>query len=44
MTEWYVVGVCMMVMAAFVIAAVITLGFVLALPQRSYEIGATPAE
>jgi hypothetical protein len=29
-TEWYVVGVCMMVTAAFVISALITLGFVLA--------------
>ena len=43
-TEWYVVGVCMMVTAAFVISALITLGFVLAQPQLSSDIRATRAE
>jgi hypothetical protein len=34
-TEWYVVGVCMIVTAAFVITTLITLGFVIAQPQLS---------
>jgi hypothetical protein len=43
-TEWYVVGICMMVMAAFVICALITLAFVLSQPQLSSEIPGTQAK
>jgi hypothetical protein len=43
-TEWYVVGVCMIVTAAFVIFTLITLGFVIAQPQLSPEVRASRAE
>jgi type III secretory pathway component EscU len=43
-TEWYVVGVCMIVTVALVISTLITLGFVIAQPQFSPEVRASRAE
>jgi hypothetical protein len=41
-SEWYVVGTCMIVTAVFEISTLITLGFVLTWPEVSPEIQATP--